>query len=409
MLMTVEELVYTWAPLPNELTYTAPENVFSSTTTVIKGQGNVASLRESHEKSEGRYRSRIQAEANRFFSAGRVFAMLWSDPTYGKSQESPTHGYNVTYAIPGQIRDRDQLERSSDALADYCAKHNFLSGKYATELGLSTNLHEATTITIGSGKKIKTLGTATTQFSFRGEQKVYDLIFHVLPNCVRDVVLGKPFLRATRTLQDARKFASRIVKKTGSMLMRHEFYFLGDSAPTFTGSINGIHSKALADCGSSVLVMDQDHALSLGLHVDRSSQTRLLFADGSSKYTTGVTQGVRWQFGPELDAEEHYLDFHILENAPAPVVLSDTFLFDTQAYSKYDCYLLDDGDEALLDEDDDGFFCHITVDDTYDPQGKHQTNSWPPTKVTPQQSTSTCHRRQTEGMQKHVFAVKTEP
>jgi hypothetical protein len=40
---------------------------------------------------------------------------------------------------------------------------------------------------------------------------------------------------------------------------------------------------------------------------------------------------------------EHDLDIHILKNAPAAVILSDDFLFGTNAFSKYDCYLLDEG------------------------------------------------------------------
>jgi hypothetical protein len=48
-------------------------------------------------------------------------------------------------------------------------------------------------------------------------------------------------------------------------LSKHRLFYLGDSAPNFTGLVNGRRSDALGDSGSNVLVMDEDHAWSLGL------------------------------------------------------------------------------------------------------------------------------------------------
>ncbi|KAF3042022.1 hypothetical protein E8E11_007221 [Didymella keratinophila] len=294
---------------------------------------------------------------------------------------------SVSYAIPDLIIDSRQNELVSNALADYCAKHNFLSLDYAKRLGLQIKAHKATNITIGSGQRIKTLGTTITRFSFRGEPTAYDLTFHVLPKCIRDVVLGKRFLKDTRTLRDKKNFASRVVEKFSLTASKHKLFFLGDSAPAFTGSINGMVGKALADCGSSVLVMDEDYALGLGLPIHRGPRTRLLFADGSKKYTTGVTKGVRWQFGREKDAKSHHLDFPTLKDAPAPVILSDTFLFRSQAYSKDKYHLVDDDGDDDVDilanenleavEDVDEYFCHITIDLTHYPQGHVDFSSIP--------------------------------
>jgi hypothetical protein len=67
-------------------------------------------------------------------------------------------------------------------------------------------------------------------------------------------------------------------------------------------------------------------------------------------YTSDTTYGVQWQFGLGGDTEECFLDFHILKNAPAKFILSVSFLFNTKAYSKYECCPLD------KDEDEDGCF-----------------------------------------------------
>jgi hypothetical protein len=58
--------------------------------------------------------------------------------------------------------------------------------------------------------------------------------------------------------------------------------------------------------------------------------------------------------------EEFTLDFHILKNAPSAVILSDEFLFETNAFAKYDCYLIDENDE-----DEDAQFSVIDLDLSY--------------------------------------------
>lgn len=80
-----------------------------------------------------------------------------------------------------------------------------------------------------------------------------------------------------------------------------------------------------------------------------------------------------------MDAEEYFLDFHVLDNAPAPVLLNDSFLFDAEAYSKYKCYLLDDDDEELLTATENGFLCHITTDDDHNSQGPSRASRHPHT------------------------------
>ncbi|KAF2689349.1 hypothetical protein K458DRAFT_462285 [Lentithecium fluviatile CBS 122367] len=164
---------------------------------------------------------------------------------------------------------------------------------YAAELGLNVNHGSARDVAIGSGKRVRTLDTVHSTFQFANEPSRHELEFHILPSCVHNVILGKTFLKATRTLSSVTKFARRVKKRLLEWINRRRLLFLGESAPKFTGFINGRAGDALADSGSSMLVMDEEYARNLGLHihVGEEYRTRLLFADGSKAYTSGMTRG----------------------------------------------------------------------------------------------------------------------
>ena len=64
------------------------------------------------------------------------------------------------------------------------------------------------------------------------------------------------------------------------------------------------------------------------------------------------------------------LEFHILKNAPAPVILNDALIFDTNAYEEYERYLVEE--EYKTESDNDGrerHLFHIGFDYSYDAQG----------------------------------------
>ncbi|KAF2273436.1 uncharacterized protein EI97DRAFT_157975 [Westerdykella ornata] len=249
-----------------------------------------------------------------------------------------------------------------NALGDYCAKRNFMKEEYAKQLRLQIDRQATSSVTIGSGKQVVTTGVVKTSFRFKDEKHEYSLLFHILPSCVHDVILGKGFLKITKTFSNlankARRVKERLMK---GMPLRHLLY-LGESAPRFQGLINGVPQEALADSGSKVMVMDENYAEEMGLRIVRGSnhQTRLRFADGSTSLTSGMALGVEWEFGRGGVSDRFLLDFHILKNAPANVILSDQFLFGTEAFSHYECFLVDDDDE----DDDEAFFFAIDVDET---------------------------------------------
>jgi hypothetical protein len=254
------------------------------------------------------------------------------------SAASTAQRCNSTYEIPSVVKSRGK-QLALNALGDTCATENFMSPACATKLGLDIDKSRSRLVRVGSGAQVKTAGVVSTNFHFRDEPDTeYPLLFHVLPNIAQELVLGKTFLNLTSTFKSKANRLRRVKERFVETLKQYHLLYLGDSGPNFTGLINGRTAKALADTGSNVLVMDETFAAGLGLQILRGPEhrNRLIFADGSTKMTTGMTYDVEWRFG--VADKSYNLNFHILENSPAPIILSDSFLFDTDAYDEYECY-----------------------------------------------------------------------
>ncbi|KAF9240965.1 hypothetical protein LCP9604111_8505 [Penicillium roqueforti] len=138
--------------------------------------------------------------------------------------------------------------------------------KYAISLGLPISQNATCEITIGSGNQVTTTGTATVPFRLSSENEVHNLEFQLLPNCIHDVIIGKPFLKLTRTFSNVVNFYRRVKKRFAKGISQFHLLYLGASTPMFEGSING-----------------QAYARSIGVHIHtrHEYQTRLKFADNS--------------------------------------------------------------------------------------------------------------------------------
>jgi hypothetical protein len=285
-------------------------------------------------------------------SPGNIITV--ADPVMPAERRSRTPGltkFNQTYKIPSVIASQHNV----DALGDYCAKYNFMSPKYAKRVGLTVNRTDLKSVSIGSGKRVWTLGSVETGVSFKCEADLYAEVFHILPGCIHDVIFGKPFLMITKTFSSTVNRVRRVVKRVAQSLLPHNFCFLGTSAPSFAGLLDNQRHEALADSGCKIPILDEEFARSNGflIHEGLENRTKIRYADGSPGVTSGMVYGVRWRFGPEGASEEHILDFHVLKNAPAPIILSEDFLFTTDAFAEFDRFLLDKDDEV---EDEAYFF-----------------------------------------------------
>lgn len=112
------------------------------------------------------------------------------------------------------------------------------------------------------------------------------------------------------------------------------------------------------------MIIDEDYAHGIGLPIkrERECRTRVQFADGSTAETSGMIYGVEWRFGPGVCEQRYQLDFHVLKNSPAKVILKDSLLYETKAFSEFDCYLIDDDEE---EEDGDACFFVINLATKY--------------------------------------------
>ena len=238
-----------------------------------------------------------------------------------------------------------------DALGDTGAKYNFMDDDYAmSQADFAIDRNQTERITLGNGKMVTTTGTIKTTFQFPGEREIYSQIFHLLPRCHHDVILGNRFLKMTKTFTNNLNRLRRVVTRTVSRMKVHNFFYIGGSGPAFKGLVNGYPQYALADTGSKLLIMDEDYARKLRLTIETGpkNRNRVKFADQTTAMTSGMVHGVRWQYGGHgQEGETHMLDFHILRNAPANVILNEDFLLggETNAFADYACYMVEEEDE----------------------------------------------------------------
>lgn len=248
------------------------------------------------------------------------------------------------YRIPGFL----DSEHPVDAMGDTGANRNTMHESFVRKRGYNID-REATSIVRVVQGRVKTIGVVRVLFRFQGETTSYLLTFHVLPKCPQDVILGSTFLRLTKTLSSAVNFARRVFDRIVPRTSRHyKMLYLGGCGPTFTGTIGGRPQEALADTGSKILIMNEEFARSRGFPIVDAEEFRikLRFADGSTAHTSGIAQGVTWKFGPANEGKSFLLDFYILKDAPADIILDENLLLrQTRAFIEYSDFLLDDHNE----------------------------------------------------------------
>ncbi|KAF2691179.1 hypothetical protein K458DRAFT_355739 [Lentithecium fluviatile CBS 122367] len=295
-------------------------------------------------------------------------------PNSNSSSSDKTTIYEIPIVIGHPTASRES-QRQVNAFGDYCAKFNFIREDYASRLDLSIDRTTGLSVTIGNGKKLTTVGTTfLPPFRFGDETESHSPLFHVIPKCLHNIILGRSFLKMTNTFSTLANFARRVKERVLHGITHHHFLYLGESMPRFSGLVNGKPQEALADSGAKVLVIDEDFAQKNHMIINHGSRTTLRFADESTAETSGMVHGVQWEFGSGGHGT-HTLDFHVLRNAPADVILSDSFLFGNNAFSQYNCYLVDDDED-----DDDAFFFAIDVDKRHHCPGTTNSTSASQTK-----------------------------
>jgi hypothetical protein len=258
--------------------------------------------------------------------------------------------------------------RTLTALGDTGAKSNFITESYAKEHSLPIQRNIFTSVRMDAARKVTTVNRVSAIFRFEGEIQKHSLELEVLPKGPYGLILGKAFMKATKTFSNLKLRTSRVKVRCVKEFANLQLLYLGDSATHFTGLLNGRTLEALGDSSAKGLVMSEAHALSRNIDIvrDPSHEVVVQFANGSTRKTQGMAYNVMCEYGLGEQVNEHTLDFHVLRDAPANVILSDEFLYDTEAFAAYDRYLID-----VDEEDEEGHLFAIKLSKLRVQKGMH--------------------------------------
>lgn len=216
------------------------------------------------------------------------------------------------------------------AFPDMGAAANFISHKYAQRHALRVNCQETILIKKANGTVLSTLGTVMVPFSFAGESWKHHLEFHVLRRSLYDVILGAPFLRATKTFTE---FAHRISHRIRRVMRPARACFLGAANQRMSGWLAGERADALPDTGSDISLISSAYAEERGFAIDTADCRRktVQFVDGSMAETLGILEDVEWRFQSGTE-RIHRAEFCVIKDLPVDVLFSYDFLRTTNAF-----------------------------------------------------------------------------
>ena len=240
--------------------------------------------------------------------------------------------------------------RKDSAFGDTGAGQNVISERRRKELGLDIRL-DPTTFPMGNSKKIFSPGTVEVPLAFEDDpSNILIIIAHVVHTFAYDLLLGNPFLQATKCLT---KFVHRFVPCLFSFNSMWSFNLLGETTQRFCGHLGkGIPFLGLPDIGSTRNVMNatwamaQSHTEGFEILTEPRNCGWILFPDGTEEATMGQAQtNITLPDGKVVPVV-----FELLSNCHVPVVLGQDFIFDHDIYTKYAASLFEFEDVHSGDE-----------------------------------------------------------
>ncbi|KAH7013424.1 hypothetical protein EDB80DRAFT_371765 [Ilyonectria destructans] len=266
------------------------------------------------------------------------------------------------YEVPGTIN-----SVPVNALPDWGSAVNAVSEDFARRHGLKIKATDTQPIRLLGGHIAESVGRIVGHFKFQGERHDYRRKFHVLRKSVYDMVLGRKFLDQTKTLT---QFCHRIVQRVRPCVQKGRRLFLLDESPKerLRCTINGIDASAFPDTGSELMLVSGDFVRRNKLNVNRGNEYRrqVELIDGSTIHTDGMVLNAELQFdippmsSQELDYDQYLsftaglysltsrrakvirpkstfiCDFHVIEDLPCDIILSNEFIFQNQVFSRFE-------------------------------------------------------------------------
>ncbi|KAF2436285.1 hypothetical protein EJ08DRAFT_578881 [Tothia fuscella] len=312
--------------------------------TWIECLGDLGRFKKYHSGAAASTNQKLGTEADRCEPLGELLRLARLSSPVTKTPIGKGHftKKRAEYVVPGFV---DSIY--VPACADNGAGLNIMSEAFAKTHKFTINTTSRTSIRLPQGTFVKSMGVTTCIYQFAGETECHSISFAVLPNCVKDIILGRPFLSLTKTLTD---FAHRIKKEfvnISSKLTR--LLLMGSSDQRVRGTINGEQVLALPDTGSDIMILSKRYARSLGLTIQTEPEHRqwVELADGSQICTYGTVLDANWSYGYCTSKNLSYeCDFHVLEDLECDVILSNEFLYDTHAFTSHEEHFIDFDDGA---------------------------------------------------------------
>ena len=242
--------------------------------------------------------------------------------------------------VPGRLNGKPVTP-----IGDIGASDNYISEDYAITNCYSINTDATGTTKLPNGTMAKVVGSLQLDYQFQNGGRTYEILFKVLRSSAHDVVLGKAFLKLTRTFKDFMK--ERILWKVPRFI--RPLMYIGPTEQWMRGSLNGLPASTLADSWSNVMLISEEYAAAQGVIVYRRKEhcVRLQLGDKTIVRASGIVKNA--EFAYEMDGPTYSCDLYVLKDMPCDVILSCDFLCETNAFEKYYDLIFD---EELLDESD---------------------------------------------------------
>lgn len=234
------------------------------------------------------------------------------------------------------------------ACPDSGSDDNIISRKLADHFGLQIVdvQHPApSTFVLANGRTVSAVGQVNLKCAFRKElpdTPLMDCVFYVFQTLAVPMIIGIEFLQATKTLT---KHRDRLVQELVPSMRALRVCSVGRSKRDVVCRLGNYVACATADTGSDLDLVSPEFASSRAFKVEDSCH-ELEFADGSIGYTMGMIR-TAFSIGCVSDVEgfiprskEMPLEFFILENLNADILVGTDTVQDMQAFNDHDdCFV----------------------------------------------------------------------
>ncbi|KAH9216089.1 hypothetical protein DL95DRAFT_408006 [Leptodontidium sp. 2 PMI_412] len=250
----------------------------------------------------------------------------------------------TTFEVPGYINGHSEV-----AFPDSGSDYNLVSSDYIFHNNHSY-IREQLEITLPNGNTAITEGVAHLEWSFEDVPgEVHKLQFHILENCVHDILLGNPFLELTQlNTANQHRIKERVSKNLSAGNNQvYDCHLVSNTKQWIKnrmhGDLNGKRMALIPDSGCRVNVISLALARALGKEIKYSGERGTFrFIDSSTAPSLGVVQ-MTWR--PDHSNEEYVLEFEIMEDCNG-IILGQEFLYGNRAFVKHAACLTNDPGRA---------------------------------------------------------------